>query len=113
MSVPVFNGSYQVFDLTCGIDISKSSGPDGISAKMLRATAVSITPAIIRLFNMSITSGELPADWKLALVGRNTVQIQLCPISISLSSLQSQLYCLISLDCLYKLDHTHTVLPIE
>ena len=36
----------EVFSLLANIDISKSSGPDGISARMLRATAPSITPAI-------------------------------------------------------------------
>ena len=44
------------------IDTSKSSGPDSISTKMLRGSATSITPAITRLFNMSIAfhqSGNL------------------------------------------------------
>ena len=36
----------EVFDLICSIDPTKSSGPDQISAKMLRATATSITPAV-------------------------------------------------------------------
>ena len=55
----------EVFDLLCSIDPTKSSGPDQISAKMLRATATSITPAITKLFNMT---GGLLTDWKVALV---------------------------------------------
>ena len=35
---------------------------------MLRATATSITPAIMKLFNTSVMTGELPMDWKVALV---------------------------------------------
>ena len=44
------------------------SGPDQISASMLRVTATSITPAVTKLFNILIKTGELPTDWKLALV---------------------------------------------
>ena len=35
---------------------------------MLKATATSITPAVTQLFNISIKTGELPADWKLVLI---------------------------------------------
>ena len=51
-----------------GLDVSKSSGPDGISAKMLKYTAVSITPSITQLFNLSIRSSRVPRDWKLSSV---------------------------------------------
>ena len=39
-----------------------------ISARMLKATVGSITLAVTKLFNMSIKSGKLPNEWKLALV---------------------------------------------
>ena len=32
----------EVFDLVASLDISKSTGPDGVSAKMLKGTAASI-----------------------------------------------------------------------
>ena len=57
-----------VCELLTGLDVSKSSGPDGISAKMLKYTAVSITPSITQLFNLSIRSGRVPRDWKLSSV---------------------------------------------
>ncbi|MCG8625785.1 MAG: hypothetical protein MJE68_27770, partial [Proteobacteria bacterium] len=42
-------------DEICGyllaLDTNKASGADGISAKMLRETAHSITPAVTKLFN--------------------------------------------------------------
>ena len=50
------------------IDISKSSGPDGISGQMLKLTAYSSAPAITRLFNLSLTSGCVPKEWKCAWV---------------------------------------------
>ena len=45
-----------------------SSGPDGISATMLKQTAVSIAPGITKLMNMSICSGKLPTAWKISSV---------------------------------------------
>ena len=51
--------------LSC-IDTTKSNGPDGISACMLKITAGSITPAITKLFNLSSKLGKLPSEWKVA-----------------------------------------------
>ncbi len=53
----------EVFNLLSNLDTTKANGPDGISAKMLKATAETITPM---LFNLSIKNCELPYDWKLA-----------------------------------------------
>ena len=38
---------------------SKASGPDGISATMLRHTATSIAPSVTALFNLSIQTGQV------------------------------------------------------
>ena len=35
---------------------------------MLKETALSITPAMIQLYNISIRPGELPEEWKIARV---------------------------------------------
>lgn len=43
-----------VCELLSHMDMSKSSGPDGISAKMLKNTATSIASSITLLFNLSI-----------------------------------------------------------
>ena len=56
----------EVFDLVASLDISKSAGPDGISAKMLKGTAVSIVNSLTKLFNQSILQGTLPRAWKIA-----------------------------------------------
>ena len=56
----------EVYDLIAELDDSKSSGPDGISVKMLKATITSITPSLTTLFNLSLKKGTFPADWKLA-----------------------------------------------
>ena len=41
---------------------------DDISTRMLKETALSITPAVTQLFNISIRLGELPEEWKIARV---------------------------------------------
>ena len=46
------------------LNVDKASGPDGISARMLKATAASITPSVTKLFNISIRLGRFPQVWK-------------------------------------------------
>ena len=45
---------------------SKSTGLDGISAKMLKGTVDAIVPSLTRLFNLFLTTGTFPKAWKLA-----------------------------------------------
>ena len=54
----------EVLELLLSIDISKASGPDGISGCMLKSTAFTIAPVITELFNLSIRSGIVPSAWK-------------------------------------------------
>ena len=54
----------EVEHLLLNLDVSKASGPDGISATMLKHTATSIAPSVTALFNLSIQSGQVPAEWK-------------------------------------------------
>jgi len=58
----------EVHEMIMSLDTSKANGPDGISAKMLKGTALSITPVLTRLFNMSIEHGIFPEKWKLSSV---------------------------------------------
>ena len=48
------------------LDVSKSTGIDGISAKMLHHTALNVAPSLTKLFNLSIRSGCCPNNWKVA-----------------------------------------------
>ena len=56
----------EVYDLIVGLDPNKSTGPDGISAKMLKGTVDAIVPSLTTLFNLSLTTGSFPELWKLA-----------------------------------------------
>lgn len=48
------------------INASKATGPDGISARMLKETASAIAPSLTILFNSSISQRCFPTCWKLA-----------------------------------------------
>jgi len=56
----------EVLKLLLSLDVTKSSGPDGISANMLKATAITIASSLCKLFNLSITTGQFPAAWKIS-----------------------------------------------
>ena len=53
-------------DLLASLDVSKSSGQDGISARMLKFTAYSIAPSLTKLLNLSLRSNSIPSAWKKA-----------------------------------------------
>ena len=78
----------EVFDLLASLDILQATGPDGISAQMLKLTAESITPIITVLFNQSISTGTVPDLWKVSLVvpihkqGDRANPSNYCPISL-------------------------------
>jgi len=54
----------EVCDLLAALDVTKASGQDGISARMLRYTAPSIASSLTQLFNLSLKSGVIPSAWK-------------------------------------------------
>ena len=56
----------EVYELLTNLDNKKASGPDGISARMLKGTATSIAPVLTMLFNHSIQTGKLPSAWKVS-----------------------------------------------
>ena len=58
----------EVYEMLSTLDTTKSSGQSEISARMLKETALSMTPAVTQLFNISISLGELPDEWKIARV---------------------------------------------
>ena len=50
------------------LDTTKACGPDGITGKMLKMTASSVTPVLTKLFNLSIATGTVPTAWKTSTV---------------------------------------------
>ncbi|MCG8623042.1 MAG: hypothetical protein MJE68_13735, partial [Proteobacteria bacterium] len=45
----------EVFDLLSSLDTTKASGPDELSARMLKSTVTSITTSVTKLYNLSIS----------------------------------------------------------
>ena len=56
----------EVCNLLHSLDTTKSNRDDDISAIMLKNTALSITEAVTKMFNISISLGELPDEWKVS-----------------------------------------------
>ena len=54
----------EVVELLSSLDTTKASGPDNISARMLKETARSIAPSVTKLFNHCLRNGTLPHMWK-------------------------------------------------
>ena len=50
------------------LDPNTSCGDDGIWTRMLKETALSNTPIVTHLFDISLKLGEIPDDWKIARV---------------------------------------------
>lgn len=56
----------EIIDIILSLDTSKATGPDGISAKMLKETARTIAPSLTRLINLSLSTSIVPQGWKQA-----------------------------------------------
>ena len=52
--------------LLSAMKIKTASGPDNISSRMLRNTARPISPFLHKLFNLSLSTGRLPSEWKVS-----------------------------------------------
>ena len=55
-----------VFKVLNSLVISKATGPDGLSARILKMVAAAIAGGLTRLFNVSLTEGDFPMEWKKA-----------------------------------------------
>ena len=77
-----------VYRLITKLTISKATGIDEISAKVLKAAAPAIAEPLTRIFNMSIATDRFPMEWKAARVtpifkkGQRTMLDNYRPISI-------------------------------
>ena len=54
----------EISHLLLNLPSDTSTGPDGISARMLKLSASSIAAPLTLIFNQSISSGIFPSDWK-------------------------------------------------
>ena len=54
-----------MLSLITSLDTSKSAGADGVSAKMLKSTALFIAKSLTKLFNKPLRSGSFPLTGRL------------------------------------------------
>ncbi|CAB4045460.1 Hypothetical predicted protein [Paramuricea clavata] len=50
----------------CSLDVSKATGPDEISARLLKERSEQIAPSLTLLYNKSLETGVFPDEWKPA-----------------------------------------------
>ena len=55
-----------IVSLLKNINTKKASGPDGISCWVLKEAVEEIAPFLQFIFNQSLTTGQVPGDWKCA-----------------------------------------------
>ena len=56
----------EVIKVLADIDVNKAHGPDNIPGRLLKETAPEIASPVCRLFNLSLSLGKFPDQWKLA-----------------------------------------------
>ena len=60
--------SEEVTRLITSLKTKTASGPDGISSQMLKGVASSISNYLSSLFNLSLSLGTVPFDWKSSII---------------------------------------------
>ncbi len=56
----------EVYHVLVALDENKATGPDKISAKLLKNCASIVCSSLCALFNKSLSSGKFPYEWKLS-----------------------------------------------
>ena len=58
----------EVYKLIQSIDVNKSTGHDGISARMLKSAGLAIVPSLTRLFNLCLWKGNFPPPGRMLML---------------------------------------------
>ena len=53
----------EVYDLLQSLDVNKSTGHDGISARMLKGAGMAIVKPLTKLLNMFLSQKRVPDEW--------------------------------------------------
>ena len=86
---PIKFSTRKVRKVLLRLNTSKSSGPDGIPAIVLKSCAPELAPVLKKLFQLSYNLGIFPSSWKLAHIfpipkkGDKSDPSKYCPIAIT------------------------------
>ena len=78
-----------VYEKLCALKVNKAPGPDGFHSYVLKSCASSICTPLTILYQQSLSSGELPDEWKQAHIipvfkkGRKNQAANYRPISLT------------------------------
>ena len=98
--------------------LHKASGPDLISTRFLKETADVIAPLLQIIFKVSLNSGEVPSDWKIANVtpifkkGDRCLPQNYRPISLT-STVSKVLEHIISSHIMEYLENNHILYDLQ
>ena len=56
----------EVMERLSELDTTKACGPDKIPARLLKECSEKIAPGLCSLFNHSLSTGQIPREWKSA-----------------------------------------------
>ena len=67
VDLPIFTVTVPgVSKLLAELDQTKSTGPDELSPRILKESRSEISEVLCFIFNQSLTTGEIPDDWRMA-----------------------------------------------
>ena len=58
----------EVYATLCGVNVTKSQGPDMIPARLLKSGAQTLAEPLTTIFNLSLQHGIMPEIWKTAII---------------------------------------------
>ena len=56
----------EIEEKICELKVKKSTGPDGVSARLLKYAGMSIAPSRTSVFKQSVEACKPPDQWKIA-----------------------------------------------
>ena len=59
----------EIEEKICKLKVKKATGPDGVSARLLKYAGMSIAPSLTSVFKQSVEACKPPDQWKIARVG--------------------------------------------
>ena len=58
----------EIEEKICKLKVKKATGPDGVSARLLKYAGMSIAPSLASVFKQSVEACKPPDQWKIARV---------------------------------------------